>query len=105
MNESKKITVLFTGYAPVHFVCFKRIYDRLTQLPQVEIFVSGGLRTKTEKGKVYNAKKMYEPFGISGEKILSLNEIQNRKFDILFSASSGILAPPMNFTTRVQLFH
>jgi len=105
MNESKKITVLFTGYAPVHFVCFKRIYDRLDKLPQVEVFVSGGLRTKTENGKIYNAKKMYEPFGISDEKILSLKEIQNRKFDLLFSASSSILVPLMNFTTRVQLFH
>lgn len=105
MNESKKITVLFTGYAPVHFVCFKRIYDRLVKIPQVEVFVSGGLRTQTENGKVYNAKKMYEPFGISGEKILSLKDVQNRKFDLLFSASSTILVPLMNFTTRVQLFH
>ena len=105
MNESKKITVLFTGYAPVHFVCFKRIYDRLVKISQVEVFVSGGLRTKTENEKVYNAKKMYEPFGISGEKILSLKDIQNRKFDLLFSASSTILVPLMNFTTRVQLFH
>jgi len=105
MNGSKKITVLFTGYAPVHFVCFKRIYDRLVKIPQVEIFVSGGLRTKIGNEKVYNAKKMYEPFGISGEKILSLEDVQNRKFDLLFSASSTILVPLMNFTTRVQLFH
>ncbi len=105
MNESKKITILFTGYAPVHFVCFKRIYDQLAKIPQVEIFVSGGLRTKTANGKIYNPQKMYEPFGIPSEKILSLMEVQTRKFDILFSASSSLLVPLMNFTTRVQLFH
>lgn len=105
MKEAKKITVLFTGYAPVHFVCFKQIYDQLNKIPQVEIFVSGGIRTKTVEGKIYNPQEMYEPFGIPSEKIISLEKAQNRRFDLLFSASSSLLVPMMNFTTRVQLFH
>ena len=105
MTKSRNITVLFTGYAPVHFVCFKRIYDRLAALPQVDIFVSGGLRTKTADGPIYNAPKMYEPFGIPEDKILALKEARTRTFDLLFSASSSLLVPPMNCTTRVQLFH
>jgi hypothetical protein len=105
MTQSSKITILFTGYAPVHFVCFKRIYDRLVTIPQVDIFVSGGLRTKTANGPLYNPRKMYEPFGIPAEKILPLQKAQNRKFDILFSASSSLLVPLMNCATRVQLFH
>ena len=34
--------ILFTGYAPVHFVCFRPVYERLRRVPGVQVFVSGG---------------------------------------------------------------
>ena len=36
------VRILFTGYAPVHVVCFLPVYRRLVGVPGVEIFFSGG---------------------------------------------------------------
>ena len=40
------VSILFTGYAPVHFACFEPIYWRLTRSPEVTIRLSGGLRSR-----------------------------------------------------------
>jgi hypothetical protein len=105
MHRTKPISVLFTGYAPVHFVCFRPLYDRLIQLPGVEVFVSGGLRTATDHGYVYDGASMYAPFAIPEERILPVEAIQQRPFDVLFSANKRIITPLENFETRVQIFH
>ncbi|RUR75775.1 CDP-glycerol glycerophosphotransferase family protein [Chlorogloeopsis fritschii PCC 9212] len=105
MNPTKPVTVLFTGYAPVHFLCFRPIYEQLVQLSGVEVYLSGGVRTETEPGFTYDGAAMYAPFHIQPERILSVEEIQNRHFDVLFSANKRILAPLENFETRIQIFH
>jgi CDP-Glycerol:Poly(glycerophosphate) glycerophosphotransferase len=105
MNRTTPVAVLFTGYAPVHFLCFRPLYQRLTELPGVEVFVSGGLRTTTEHGFIYDGAGMYAPFGIPDERILSVDAIQERPFDVLFSANKRIITPPANIGTRIQIFH
>ncbi len=34
-------TILFAGYAPVHFVCFQPIYEALKRSPQFSVRLSG----------------------------------------------------------------
>jgi len=98
------ITILFTGYAPVHFVCFRPLYERLVKLPEFEVFLSGGLRTKTETDVLYDERAMYDPFGITPARILSVEEIQERDFDLLFAANTNMIRP-RRAGTRVQIFH
>ena len=40
---SLSMSVLFTGYAPVHFLCFEPLYRRLRESSDFEVFLSGGL--------------------------------------------------------------
>ena len=61
MTHSHSISVLFTGYAPVHFVCFRPIYERLVQLPGFRVFLSGGLRAKTDSGYLFDERGLYSP--------------------------------------------
>lgn len=105
MNHSKRVSVLFTGYAPIHFLCFRPIYELLIEIPGVEVYVSGGLRNNTQKGYLYDGAAMYEPFQIPKDRILSVNEIQVRRFDVLFSANKRIIMPLENIKTRIQIFH
>ena len=54
--------VLFTGYAPVHFLCFKPLYERLIGMPGLDVGLSGGTRTKsphTVDGYLYDHEDMY----------------------------------------------
>ena len=104
MKLSKRVTVIFTGYAPAHFLCFRPIYERLIQLSDVEVYLSGGLRTETEQGFSYDEEAMYAPFDIPSEGILNVEEIQTRYFDVLFSANKRIIAPLENFGTKIQIF-
>ena len=105
MGKSNPVTVLFTGYAPVHFLCFQPIYERLARLPGVAVYLSGGLRKQTREGYTYDSGALYAPFGVPPEHILSVDAIQERPFDALFSANKRLILPPENVGTRIQIFH
>ncbi|WP_089939870.1 CDP-glycerol glycerophosphotransferase family protein [Candidatus Entotheonella palauensis] len=105
MTHQTSVSVLFTGYAPVHFLCFQPLYERLVQLPGVEVFVSGGRRTKTDAGYGYDSEHMYAPFGIPEHRRLTVDDIQHRQFDVLFSANKRIITPPEHIGTHIQIFH
>ena len=96
--------VLFSGYAHVHFVCFRPLYERLVALPDVELFVSGGLRENTPDGYVFDVHGMYAPFGIPQSHMLTVEEIANEDFDVLFAANSKLILP-RRVDTRIQIFH
>jgi hypothetical protein len=101
-------TVLFTGYAPVHFLCFRPIWERLAGHGDVEVFVSGGLRGPGDGdggGFAYDGPGLYAPFGVPQHRILPAEAIQSLRFDVLFSANKRIIAPRRNFGTLVQIFH
>lgn len=100
-----KNQILFTGYAPVHFLCFKPIYDRLVERDDVDVFVSGGMRQKVGDGYVYDGPAMYEPLGVPKDRVLPVEAIQDRPFDLLFSANKRIIAPVENFGIKIQMFH
>ena len=104
MTHSDSINILFTGYAPVHFVCFRPIYERLIRLAGFNVFVSGGLRTKTDSGYLYDGPGLYNPFGVPEENVLTVDEIRERDFDALFAANTKLITPK-SVKTRVQIFH
>jgi len=104
MSESNATSVLFTGYAPVHFVCFQPLYKRLAELPSFDVHVSGGLRTKAETGYTYDEEAMYRPFSVPRDRILSVDDIREREFDVLITANTKAVRP-RKVGTRIQIFH
>lgn len=92
--------VLFSGYAPVHFVCFLPIYRRLVRMRGVEVCLSGVLRSGPET----TVEALYRPFRVPKNRIISLGEMNRRSFDMVFSAHvSGYF--PRTDRARVQIFH
>lgn len=108
MEPSKRI--LFTGYAPVHFVCFRPLYESLARTPGFEVFLSGGLRSEIETDepdvmvRKHDAPGLYKRFGVPDDHILSVEEIAEQDFDVIFGANTNLILP-RNVTTRVQIFH
>ena len=104
MNE-RPVRVLFTGYAPVHFLCFAPLYRRLGELPGVELFLSGGIRTKTATGYHYDGPALYALLGLHRERVLPVSELSARGFDVVFAANKRLLVPRENVGTAIQIFH
>lgn len=95
--------ILFTGYAPVHFVCFRPTYERLRRMRDVEVFVSGGPMEDAGEAAL-PARELYRPFRIPPQRILSLDAIRKQRFDLVFCAHvSGFF--PRADGGRVQIFH
>lgn len=94
-------SILFAGYAPVHFVCFQPLYRRLIRVPGLEVFLSGEFAGRGQDG---GAEALYRPFRIPKERILPLQVMRRRSFDMTISAHvSGYF--PRSDRARVQLFH
>ncbi|MBX7192845.1 MAG: CDP-glycerol glycerophosphotransferase family protein [Sandaracinaceae bacterium] len=112
-GPTRRTRALFTGYAHVHFACFQPIYAALAARPDVEVFVSGGLRTTLapspsdddhEKHFSYDPDAMYRPFGIPRERILSVERIQEEDFDVVFAGNTKIIRPRAA-DVAIQIFH
>ena len=96
--------VLFSGYAPVHFVCFQPLYARLRRMPDVEVYLSGGRDGASEDAAPMTARELYAPFRVPRNRVIELDEMQRRTFDLVFCAHvSGYF--PAEDKERVQLFH
>lgn len=96
--------ILFTGYAPVHFVCFRPLYERLRRMKDVEVFVSGGREAGEDGAPSLTAAQLYAPFRIPPRRLLELAEIQRQSFDLVVcSHVSGYF--PKEDKERVHLFH
>lgn len=97
--------LLFAGYAPVHFVCFRPMYERLREFEDIEVWFSGGREVDAPEGeKRYDAAALYRPFDVPRDRILTLEEMRPRSFDLVFAAhTSGFF--PRRRCRRVQIFH
>ena len=104
MKNHGNLSILFTGHAPIHFLCFRPLYERLVALAGVEVYVSGGLEKETETGVEYDAGALYEPFGVPRQRVLSVLEIPERHFDVLFTANTNAILPG-SVGTNIQIFH
>lgn len=103
MNQDH-IRILFTGYAYSHFVCFRPLYEYFVCQPNIEVYVSGGLRTKTDCGYNYNPRQMYRDLGVDDQHILRVDQIKQQDFDLLFSAHTKLILP-RSVKKIIQIFH
>ena len=57
-------SILFTGYAPVHYACFRPLHQAL-EARGVEVDVAGGTRSRGADGAIaYDGEAMFGPFGV-----------------------------------------
>jgi CDP-Glycerol:Poly(glycerophosphate) glycerophosphotransferase len=97
--------ILFTGYAPVHYLCFRPLHAALSRLPDVEVHVSGGLRTRAEHHTWrYDVDALYGPFGVPPHTRLTVDELRERDVDVLVSANTNAIAP-RSAGMVVEIFH
>lgn len=96
--------ILFSGYAPVHFVCFQPLYERLRRRRDVEVVLSGGREASPEGGPALTAKQLYAPFRVPPSSVKPLERVTRERFDMVFCAHvSGYF--PREDRDRIQLFH
>ena len=96
--------ILFAGYAPVHFVCFQPLYERLRRVRGVEIVLSGGREALEDGTAKLTAKQLYAPFRVPPGQIVELDRMRKQTFDLVFCAHvSGYF--PKDEQERIQLFH
>ncbi len=103
-GAKRRKRVLFAGYAPVHFVCFQPIYERLKRRRDIEIVLSGGREASLEGGPALTARQLYESFRVPASIVQPLSKVQRESFDMVFCAHvSGYF--PREDRNRIQLFH
>lgn len=98
------LRIVFAGYAPVHFVCFLPLYRRLARLPGVEVYVSGGLRSGERGDYRYDTHAMYAPFALPPDRVLTVEQLGARDFDVLFAAHTHLILP-RRVRHTIQIFH
>ncbi len=103
--NTKPISVVFSGYAPVHVLSFLPLYERLKADPAVEFWFSGGLRVGPKGDYSYDSKALYDKVGIPRNQVISVENACVREFDVLFSASTSEIVPFANVGSSVQIFH
>ena len=98
-------SVLFTGYAPVHYACFRPLHAELERIEGVDVRVAGGTRRRGDDGEyVYDADAMYGPFGIDAASVLTVDELAELDVDALFCANTNAIAPRSAGRT-IEIFH
>jgi hypothetical protein len=96
--------ILFAGYAPVHFVCFQPLYERLRRMRGIEVVLSGGREALEDGTGKLTAKQLYAPFRLPPSQIVELDKMRKQTFDLVFCAHvSGYF--PKDEQERIQLFH
>lgn len=96
--------ILFSGYAPVHFVCFQPLFERLKRRRDIEVVLSGGREESREGGPALTARQLYSSFRVPPSSVKTLERVQRERFDMVFCAHvSGYF--PREERDRIQLFH
>jgi CDP-glycerol glycerophosphotransferase (TagB/SpsB family) len=96
--------ILFTGYAPVHFLCFQPLYEQLREIDGYEVHLSGGLRTKNGEDWDYDEAGLYSPFDVAPNSVRLVSEIADSEYDVLFAANTKMIQP-RNVEKKIQIFH
>ncbi len=103
MPQPKRI--LFSGYAPVHFVCFQPVYQKLRADPRVDVYLSGGFRVKDGDDVSFNIDGFYDPFPVDRTRIIPPTELPNQHFDVVVCSHLSDTLFPGSFTRTVQITH
>lgn len=99
--------ILFTGYAPVHFLCFRPLYESLLRHRGVEVQLSGGMRSKSPHapgGYLYDNEAMYRHFNLPEWAVLPVGRLAKADYDVMFSANTRRIEP-RRVDRRIQIFH
>lgn len=99
--------ILFTGYAPVHFLCFKPLYDQLAAIPGIEVQLSGGTRSKSLNalgGYLFDHETMYRQFELPEGSVIPVASLARANYDVIFSANTRRIEP-RRVDRRIQIFH
>jgi hypothetical protein len=105
MPTQTQRTVLFTGYAPVHFLCFLPAYELLKGNPDLDIWFSGGFRRKKGTEVVYDLSGFYDGHDIPPDKIITMEESRMRDFDVVVCSHTSQEMFPRSAKRSVQVFH
>jgi len=98
--------VLFTGYAPVHFVCFLPVYRSLLDDPAVELWLSGGFKRELDDERVeFDLAGFYDPFPVDRERVIPIEKARQESFDVLVCAHLSDSLFPGAAARTVQIFH
>ena len=105
MTQVKRI--LFGAYAPVHFLCFRPVYELLRRDPNVEIWLTGGFRKKDRATgeTTYEQKGFYEPYGVDMDRVRPFEELPDEHYDVVLSTHSSTIFFPKSYGKSVQMFH
>jgi hypothetical protein len=97
--------ILFTGYAPVHFICFRPLFEAFSADPGVEVLVSGGIRHRDAEGVWhYDTPAMYAPFDLPPGSVVDHADLPELDVDVLVSACTKPIRP-RSHQQSVQIFH
>lgn len=98
--------ILFSGYAPVHFLCFQPVYERLRRDPDVEVWFSGGFRHKgPDKEVSFSVEGFYDPFGVDPARVLPIERARDESFDVTVCSHLSDTLWPSDPGRTVQIFH
>ena len=75
MTKPKRI--LFAGYAPVHFLCFRPIYEALRQDERVDVWLTGGFRRQVDDETRYDLEGFYDPYGVDAQRVAPFEELRD----------------------------
>jgi CDP-glycerol glycerophosphotransferase (TagB/SpsB family) len=102
---SKRKQVLFSGYAPVHFLCFLPVYEQLAHDDAVDVWLSGGFAVKDGGEKRYEIDGFYDPFPVDPDRVISFEQARQRDFDFVVCAHTSDALFPRKANRTVQIFH
>ena len=97
--------VLFGGYAPVHFLCFQPVYERLRQDPDVEVWLTGGLRRETDGRKWFDAAALYDQLPAAPEHVVPFDQAYEREYDVAICSHTSDSLLPRKAGRTMQIFH
>jgi hypothetical protein len=105
MTSTDKKQILFAGYAPVHFLCFLPVYQLLRDDPDLDIWFSGGFRSKDEDAVEYDLTGFYDGHAVPENRIISVTESRGRDFDVVICAHTSDDLFPRSVRSSVQIYH
>ena len=97
--------ILFSGYAPVHFLCFLPVYQRLRSDPRVELWLSGGFKREEGDNVSFSVDGFYDPFPVDRSRIIPSERTKEEDFDVLVCAHLSDALFPRSAGKSVQIFH
>ncbi len=100
-----KKRILFTGYAPIHFICFLPVYRRLAADPRVELYLSGGFKDAHDDTVSFKLEGFYDPFDVDMDRVIPMEQVREEHFDVLVSAHLSDALFPKSVGKKVQIFH